>query len=96
MWAAAEPTLFLPKLLLRRAFLLRLRYRLQCAYYLKQVNYATNAAAWMIGGEGMVAWFQVRDNTCSVVPDPLGCRIRMTRERTHMILNQNAGPRINR
>src|ERR1700722_19180738 len=27
-----------------------------------------------------LAWLQVRDNTCRVGGDPLGCRIRLTRE----------------
>jgi hypothetical protein len=58
------------------------------AYYLEQVNYATNAAAWMITGQDQVAWLQVRTNTCRVGPDPLGCRIRMTRERTNVIVHR--------
>jgi len=61
---------------------------LTAAYYLEQVNYATNATAWMITGDDQVAWLQVRENTCRVGPDPLRCRIRMTRERTHMIIKR--------
>lgn len=58
------------------------------AYYLEQVHYATNATAWMINGEDQVAWLQVRSNSCGIGPDPLGCRIRMTRERTHIIVRR--------
>ena len=54
------------------------------AYYLDQVHYATNATAWMIGAD-QVAWIGVRDRTCGVMVDPLGCRIRVTREHTHGI-----------
>jgi uncharacterized protein YecT (DUF1311 family) len=59
---------------------------LNAAYYLEQTNYVTNATAWMITGADQVAWLQLRDNTCRVGPDPLRCRIRLTRERTHVIL----------
>ncbi len=59
---------------------------LTAAYYLDQTNHATNATAWMIVGEDQVAWVQFRDNTCRVGPERLRCRIRMTRERTHVIL----------
>jgi hypothetical protein len=59
---------------------------MEAASYLKQVNYATNATAWMIADPAQVAWIAVRENTCRVGPDPLRCRIRMTRERTHLII----------
>jgi uncharacterized protein YecT (DUF1311 family) len=58
---------------------------LNAAYYMEQTNHVTNATAWMITGDDQVAWLQVRDNTCRVGGDPLGCRIRLTRERTHVI-----------
>jgi hypothetical protein len=61
---------------------------LTAASYLEQVNYATNATAWMITGDDQVAWIQVREITCRVSPDPLRCRIRMTRERTHLIIKR--------
>lgn len=60
------------------------------AYYLDQVNYRTNATAWMIGTE-QVAWIGVRDRTCLGVPDLLGCRIRVTREHTRVILRGGGG-----
>jgi uncharacterized protein YecT (DUF1311 family) len=62
---------------------------LNAAYYLEQTNHVTNATAWMITGDDQVAWLQVRENTCKAGPDPLGCRIRMTRERTRVIIRRN-------
>jgi uncharacterized protein YecT (DUF1311 family) len=59
------------------------------AYYLDQTNHATNATAWMITGEDQVAWLQVRESTCRIGPDPLRCHIRMTRERTQVILRRH-------
>jgi uncharacterized protein YecT (DUF1311 family) len=59
---------------------------MNAAYYLDQTNHATNATAWMITGQDQILWIQVRDRTCSAGPDPLRCRILMTRERTHTIL----------
>ncbi len=63
---------------------------LDAAYYLDQTNHATNATAWMIEGPDQVAWIQVRDNTCRAVADRLGCRIRITRERTRVIINRHS------
>jgi hypothetical protein len=57
------------------------------AYYLDQIHYATNGTAWMIGAD-QVAWIQMRDDTCRVGPDPLGCRIRISRARTDVIMHR--------
>jgi len=59
-------------------------------YYLNQVDYTTNATAWMIGGD-QVACVQVRDNSCLGVADPLGCRIRVTRVHIRMIIYRTHG-----
>ena len=64
------------------------------AYYLEQVDYATNATAWMIDGQDQAQWIVVRDATCRVAPDPLACRIQMTRRRTHVIVTRNPIPHI--
>jgi hypothetical protein len=56
------------------------------AYYLDQIHYATNGTAWMIGQDQLV-WIQTRNSTCGGGPNPLGCRIRVSRERTHMIIH---------
>jgi uncharacterized protein YecT (DUF1311 family) len=61
---------------------------LNAAYYLEQTNHATNATAWMITDPDQVAWLAIRENTCGVGPDRLRCRIRITRERTHVIINR--------
>jgi hypothetical protein len=58
------------------------------AYYLEQVNYATNATAWMITGQDQVDWLAMRESTCRVGPHPLECRIRMTRQRTQVIVTR--------
>jgi uncharacterized protein YecT (DUF1311 family) len=63
------------------------------ASYLEQTHHTTNATAWMINDPEQVAWIRVRDNTCGRGPDPLGCRIRMTRERTHVIIKRGPLPR---
>ena len=59
---------------------------LNAAYYLDQTHHATNATAWMITGTDMAEWLQLRANTCKAGPDPLRCRIRMTRERIHVVI----------
>jgi uncharacterized protein YecT (DUF1311 family) len=61
---------------------------LTAAYYLEQVNYATNATAWMIVGADQTAWIEMRNNACGG-PNWLPCRIRMTRERTHVVLRRH-------
>jgi len=60
---------------------------MEAASYLEQTHHVTNATAWMITDPDQVAWIAVRDRTCGGVLDPLGCHIRMTRERTHVILH---------
>jgi uncharacterized protein YecT (DUF1311 family) len=67
---------------------------LETAYYLQQVNYKTNAAAWMIVSREQEDWIEGRDNACKTGPDPLACQIRMTREQTHVVLKQDTSPRI--
>ena len=61
---------------------------LNAAYYLDQTNHATNATAWMITDD-QTAWIQFRENTCGA---GLACRIRLTRERTHVILRKMHRP----
>jgi hypothetical protein len=65
---------------------------MNAAYYLEQTHHATNATAWMIVGQDQAAWLVVRDRTCRAGPNPLGCRIRMTREHTHVIINPHPAP----
>jgi len=63
---------------------------LNAAYYLDQTDHATNATAWMIVGADQAAWVRLRDNTCRSGPERLRCHIRMTRERTQVILSQHS------
>jgi hypothetical protein len=65
---------------------------LTAAYYLAQTHHATNATAWMIAGQDQVAWLRIRENTCRAGPEPLRCRILMTRERTRAIIGRNPVP----
>ena len=62
------------------------------AYYLEQTNHATNGTAWMITGADQIAWLKLRDDACRTGPDPLRCRILMTRERTRFIVGRNLAP----
>jgi hypothetical protein len=55
------------------------------AYYLDQVNYATNATAYMLVGSDQTAFLRLRANRCGAVADPLGCRILITRQQIHTI-----------
>jgi hypothetical protein len=55
------------------------------AYYLDQIHYATNGTAWTIG-QDQLAWIQTRNNTCGGLADPLGCRIRVSRERVRVFI----------
>ena len=60
------------------------------AYYLVQINYATNGTAWMIGPD-QTLWLRTRDNLCAA--NAFGCRVRVTREHTHTILRGPGGGR---
>jgi uncharacterized protein YecT (DUF1311 family) len=60
---------------------------MNAAYYLDQTHNATNGTAWMIVGADQKSWLQLRDNTCDGRADRLRCWIRMTRDRTMVIMN---------
>jgi len=66
---------------------------MDAAEYLEQTHHVTNATAWMITDPNQVAWIGVRDRTCGGVLDPLGCHIRMSHERTRVILHAPPAPR---
>ncbi len=61
---------------------------MNAASYLDQTHHATNATAWMITNPDQVAWLQVRATTCGPGPNQVACRIRMTRERTRVIMGR--------
>jgi uncharacterized protein YecT (DUF1311 family) len=60
------------------------------AYFMEETHNAANATAWMLGPDQM-AWIGVRDQSCGLGPVGLGCRIRLSRQRTRVLL----GPRRN-
>lgn len=67
---------------------------LNAAYFMQQTHNAANATAWMMLPEQM-SWIGLRDRTCGLGPGTLPCRIRITRQRTGVILRQQApGPKI--
>jgi uncharacterized protein YecT (DUF1311 family) len=66
---------------------------MNAAYFMKQTGNAANATAWMLGPD-QVEWLEVRERSC-VGPHGLGCRIRMTRERTRVLMG-GPPPRVTR
>ena len=65
---------------------------LNAAYYLDQINYATNGTAWMINTPEQTNWLQMRNDACRLLPNRLGCIIRMTRERTRVVIGRHPAP----
>ena len=65
---------------------------MNAAYYMDRTHHATNATAWMITGQDQVDWLQLRVNTCGHGPHPMACRIRMTHERTAVIIKRGPVP----
>jgi hypothetical protein len=58
---------------------------LTASLYLQQVNYATNATAYMIRDPDQITWITYRDRTCLNAADPLACRIHLTRQRIAIV-----------
>lgn len=56
------------------------------AYFMAQTHNAANATAWMLGAD-QVAWISFRDRSCGVGAGRLQCRIRVTRQRTRVLLH---------
>lgn len=61
---------------------------LNAAYFMSQTHNAANATAWMLSPD-LTAWIGVRDRACGAAG--WACRIRMTRQRTRVLL----GPQRN-
>jgi hypothetical protein len=57
------------------------------ASYLDRTNHTTNATAWLPEPD-QAAWLQARNNTCGAGPNTLDCDIRLTHERTHMLIRR--------
>ena len=64
---------------------------MNAAYFMKETRNAANATAWMLEPE-QVAWVGYRDRTCGLGPDRWRCRIRITRERTWVLLGHEPQP----
>jgi uncharacterized protein YecT (DUF1311 family) len=62
---------------------------MNAAYFMQETGNAANATAWMLGPD-QIAWLEVRDRTCG--PRGYACRIRITRQRTRVILGHPTGP----
>ena len=60
---------------------------LTAAEYTDATHHATNATAWTLSGADQ-AWLQVRTSSCTGVADPLGCRIRVTRQRVRVVIRR--------
>lgn len=59
---------------------------LNAADFMAQTHNAANATAWMLSPQ-QVSWIAVRDRTCGA---GLACRIRITRERTRVVIGQHS------
>jgi uncharacterized protein YecT (DUF1311 family) len=66
---------------------------LDAAYFLASTGYASNASAQNTIQSEQNVWIHLRDETCHAGPDEIPCRIRMTRERTHVLLKNRPAPR---
>lgn len=66
---------------------------LDAAYFLASTGYASNASAQTTIESEQNVWIHLRDDTCGAVADRAACRIRMTRERTHVLLKSRPAPR---
>jgi uncharacterized protein YecT (DUF1311 family) len=60
---------------------------LNAADFVAQTHNAANATAWMLSPE-QVAWIGVRNQSCGIGPNQINCRIRLTRQRTRVVLAQ--------
>ena len=58
---------------------------LNAAWFMQAEHNAANAMVWGINRE-FSAWLDVRNQTCGIGPGALGCRIRMTRRRTRVLV----------
>jgi uncharacterized protein YecT (DUF1311 family) len=61
---------------------------MEAAYFLEHTNYASNATARMTIETDQIDWIKLREESCKSGPDRLKCRIHMTHERTHVLINR--------
>ena len=55
------------------------------AYFMAETHNAANATAWMLC-QDQLAWIGIRDQSCGIGPVALPCRIRITRQRTRILI----------
>jgi len=65
---------------------------MEAAYFMERTGYASNATARTAVESDQVEWIRLRDTTCKMGPERLRCRIRMTHERTHVLIGRRHGP----
>ncbi len=63
---------------------------MDAAYFMALNSNAANSVAWGLAGAQLASWIEFRDQSCNTGADRLGCRVRMTREHTRMILQQHS------
>ncbi len=59
---------------------------MNAAYFMQETHNQANATAWMLGPD-QVAWIGLREQRCGGA-NPFGCRIRMARERTRVLIGR--------
>jgi uncharacterized protein YecT (DUF1311 family) len=60
---------------------------LNAADFMAQAHNAADATAWSIS-QPQLAWLDVRNQSCGAGPGFAICRVRLTRRRVHMLVNQ--------
>jgi uncharacterized protein YecT (DUF1311 family) len=58
---------------------------MNAAYFMSETHNAANATAWMLGPD-QLAWIGLRDQSCGVGLINVQCRIRITHERTRVLM----------
>jgi uncharacterized protein YecT (DUF1311 family) len=65
---------------------------MEAAYFMERTGYASNATARTAVESDQVVWIKLRDETCKEGPERLKCRIRMTHERTRVLIARRHAP----
>jgi hypothetical protein len=61
---------------------------MNAAYFMAQTHNAANATAWHLSPD-LSAWTRMRNDSCLAGPGGVACRIRLTRERTRVLLGRS-------
>jgi uncharacterized protein YecT (DUF1311 family) len=65
---------------------------MEAAYFMERTGYASNATARTAVESDQGVWIRLRDETCREGPERLKCRIRMTHERTRVLIARRHAP----